>query len=156
MRPDAYLDEVNAVLKRNAMKRILVIEDDPAMNQYLRDILSKAGYELSSAKNGIEGLEAIRACPPDLILLDIFMPEKDGLEVLMELRRLSRKQRVLVTSGKQHLLSGSSLHLAEKLGANATLPKPFTPKELLSQVTKLLENSSDSTEKAKVAGCSSK
>jgi DNA-binding response OmpR family regulator len=119
------------------MKRILVIEDDPAMSQYLGDILTKAGFQVSFAMNGIEGMEAIRAIAPDLLVLDIFMPEKDGLEVLMELRRVAPELRVLVTSGKQHLLSGSSLHLAEKLGANATLPKPFTPKELLSQVSKL-------------------
>src|SRR5688500_7341980 len=106
------------------MKRILVIEDDPAMSQYLGDILTKAGFHVSFAHNGIVGLDAIRACPPDLVLLDVFMPEKDGLEVLMELRKASAKVRVLVTSGKQHLLSGSSLQLAQKLGANATLPKP--------------------------------
>jgi DNA-binding response OmpR family regulator len=138
------------------MKRILIIEDDPALNQYLGDILAKAGYDVTSAKNGIEGLEAIRGCWPDAIVLDIFMPEKDGLEVLMELRRLSRKLCVLVISGKQHLLSGSSLHLAEKLGANATLSKPFTPKELLNQVSGLLGNTSNSGEKAELAVSSSK
>ena len=138
------------------MKRILIIEDDPALSQYLSDILAKAGYEVSAAVNGFKGLEAISANPPDLIILDIFMPEKDGLEVLMELRRRSHKLRVLVTSGKQHLLSGSSLQLAAKLGASATLAKPFTPKELLSQVAKLLENPNDSGKKAALATAPSK
>ena len=119
------------------MQRILIIEDDPAMSEYMGDILRRAGFSVSAAFNGLAGLEAIRSSPPDLAIVDIFMPEKDGLEVLVELRRHAPKLNVLITSGKQHLLSGSSLALAEKLGANATLPKPFTPKELLNVVSKL-------------------
>ncbi len=119
------------------MQRILVIEDDPAMSEYIGDILRRAGFQVDAAFNGVTGLEALRSTPPDLAILDIFMPEKDGLEVLVELRRTAPELKVLIVSGKQHLLSGSSLALAEKLGANATLPKPFTPKELLNQVTQL-------------------
>ena len=119
------------------MQRVLIIEDDPAMSEYMCEILRRAGFEVSAAFNGVTGLEALRTSPPDVAILDIFMPEKDGLEVLIELRRTTPDLNVVITSGKQHLLSGSSLSLAEQLGANATLPKPFTPKELVSVVSRL-------------------
>jgi DNA-binding response OmpR family regulator len=119
------------------MQRVLIIEDDPAMSEYMGEILRRAGFDVSAAFNGVTGLEALRSSPPDVAILDIFMPEKDGLEVLIELRRTNPELNVVITSGKQHLLSGSSLSLAEQLGANATLPKPFTPKELVAVVSRL-------------------
>ena len=118
------------------MRRILVVEDDQAMNQHLGDILTRAGFQVLAAFNGVTGLEAVRASAPDLVVLDIFMPEKDGLEMLVEMRRLEIRTPVLIISGKQHLLSGASMVLAEQLGASAALAKPFTPKELLNHVTK--------------------
>ena len=120
------------------MRRVLIVEDDPAMSEYIADILARAGFQVSAALNGAAGLEAIRSSPPDVAILDIFMPEKDGLEVLVELRQMCSPLQVVITSGKQHLLSGSSLSLAQQLGANATLPKPFTPKELLETICRLV------------------
>jgi DNA-binding response OmpR family regulator len=116
---------------------MLVIEDEPAMNQLISDILSQAGFHVTSAFDGVAGLEAIRSSAPDVVILDIFMPEKDGLELLIELRRFARSLPVLVISGKQHLLSESSMSLARQLGATAVLAKPFTPPELLKAVSKL-------------------
>jgi two-component system response regulator BasR len=72
-----------------------------------------------------------------VVILDIFMPEKDGLEMLVELRRFASAVPVLVISGKQHLLSGCSMELARQLGADDVLPKPFTPKALIDCVTAL-------------------
>lgn len=119
------------------MQRILIVEDDAAMNDYIGDILKQTGYQVSAAFNGVSGLEAIRSASPDVVILDIFMPEKDGLEMLVELRRTSPKLPVLVISGRQHLLSGCSMSLARQLGASDVLAKPFTPKELLSRVAPL-------------------
>lgn len=116
------------------MQQVLVVEDDPAMSQYIGEILTKAQYNVLSAFNGIAGLEAIRAGSSQLVVLDIFMPEKDGLEVLVEMRRFSPDLPVLVISGKQHLLSESSMNLAKQLGADDVLSKPFTPQELLERV----------------------
>jgi DNA-binding response OmpR family regulator len=73
-----------------------------------------------------------------VVILDIFMPEKDGLEMLVELRRLSAALPVLVISGKHHLLSGCSMSLAKQLGANDVLSKPFTPKALVERVVSLI------------------
>jgi DNA-binding response OmpR family regulator len=138
------------------MRRILVVEDDHAMNQHIADILNKAGFKVSSAFDGVAGLEAVRTSTPDLIVLDIFMPEKDGLEMLVELRRAKIDVPVLIISGKQHLLSGSSMSLAEQLGASGTLAKPFTPKELLNHVCKFAGILPVDAKKAATAGSASK
>jgi len=123
------------------MQRVLIVEDDPGMNDYIRDILAQKGFEVSSAFNGFGGMEAIRSSPPNVVVLDIFMPEKDGLEMLVELRKVARSLPVLVISGKQHLLSGCSMSLAKQLGATDVLSKPFTPKALVDRVTELVNAS---------------
>ena len=129
------------------MLRVLIVEDDPGMNEYIGDILSQKGFQVSSAFNGFSGLDSIRAATPHVVILDIFMPEKDGLEMLVELRRFAGALPVLVISGKQHLLSGCSMSLAKQLGASDVLSKPFTPKVLLERVTALAEQSSGRTKR---------
>ena len=124
------------------MLRVLIVEDDPGMNEYIGDILSQKGMQVSSAFNGFSGLDSIRADTPHVVILDIFMPEKDGLEMLVELRRFAGALPVLVISGKQHLLSGCSMSLAKQLGATDVLSKPFTPKALLDRVMALAEQAS--------------
>jgi len=122
---------------KGIMLRVLIVEDDPGMNDYIGDILSQKGFEVRSAFNGFTGLDAIRSSPPHVVILDIFMPEKDGLEMLVELRRFASSLPVLVISGKQHLLSGCSMSLAKQLGASDVLAKPFTPKVLIERVVAL-------------------
>lgn len=121
------------------MPRVLIVEDDTGMNEYIGEILARKGFQVSSAYNGFTGLESIRSSPPHVVILDIFMPEKDGLEMLVELRRFSEGLPVLVISGKQHLLSGCSMELARQLGATDVLSKPFTPKALLDRVSALID-----------------
>lgn len=112
------------------MKRVLVIEDDEAMCKHLRDVLVYFGYEVRTAANGSLGLQTLKAFPADMAIVDVFMPEKDGFETLLEIRRDYPDMKVLVISGKEHLICGKSIKFAEKLGANGTLTKPFTTKEL--------------------------
>jgi CheY-like chemotaxis protein len=112
------------------MRRILVVEDDDAMCKHLQDLLVYFGYEVRIAGNGNLGLSALKEWEPDLVILDVFMPEKDGFETLLEIRRDYPKMRVLVISGKEHLIYGKSIKFAEKLGADSTLVKPFTTKQL--------------------------
>lgn len=107
------------------------------MNEYIADILGKAGYKTFGVLDGAGALEAFRSTAPDLVILDIFMPNKDGLEVLVEIRHQRSKVPVLVISGKQLLLSDASMGLARQLGANDVLSKPFTPEELVNRVSLL-------------------
>lgn len=112
------------------MKRVLIIEDDEAMCKHLQDLLVHFGYDVRVAHNGNTGLSALKAWQPDLVVLDVFLPERDGFEILIEIRRDHPKMKVLVISGKEHLIYGKSIKFAEQLGANSTLTKPFTTKEL--------------------------
>jgi DNA-binding response OmpR family regulator len=112
------------------MKRVLVVEDDDAMCKHLQDLLVYFGYEVRIASNGNVGLDALKNWHADLVILDVFMPEKDGFETLLEIRRDYPGMKVLVITGKEHLIYGKSIKFAEKLGANSTLVKPFTTREL--------------------------
>ena len=119
------------------MHRVLVMDDESAMNEYITDILKPAGFDVFAALDGVTGQEALGAHDPHVVILDIFMPGKDGLEVLIELRHRRSSVPVLVISGKQQLLSDSSMGLAKQLGADEVLAKPFTPEELIDRVSRL-------------------
>jgi CheY-like chemotaxis protein len=119
------------------MKRILVVDDERSFADLVSDILLDAGYVVSCASSGPEALKQFRTSPTDLVILDLFMPHPDGLETLLDFKREFPDLKVLLTTGKQHLLSGNSVELAQSLGANGTLFKPFTPKELLRVVAEL-------------------
>ncbi len=121
------------------MQRVLVVEDDGSLNQHVCDLLAQGGYETSAAFDGEEALRIFRETKPHLVILDIFLPGKDGLETLVEMRRESPKTKFILTSGKQYLLNLQSLRIAEELGA-ATLPKPFTATELFAHVDPLAES----------------
>lgn len=119
------------------MKRVLVADDEPAFTELVSDILLDSGFIVSCASSGSEALKQFRTSPTDIVILDLFMPDGDGLETLVEFRREFPTVKLLVVTGKQHLLSGNSLELAKTLGANRALLKPFTPEELLCAVTSM-------------------
>ena len=122
------------------MKQALVIEDDDALNEHVSELLRQSGYRVSNAFTGDDGLRIFRSVNPDVVILDIFMPGNDGLEALIEMRRENTRAKILLISGKQHLLSKQSLKMAQQLGADATLSKPFTGKELLDLVGSLTQS----------------
>jgi DNA-binding response OmpR family regulator len=119
-------------------RTILVVEDDPELRDMLQDTLVPAGFEVLSAKNGIEGIRLFRSHRIDLAIVDIFMPEKDGFETLMEMRRHAAEAKVIVISGGGGLKMAQVLIWADKLGAAETLAKPFSPKEIIEAVNRLL------------------
>ena len=121
------------------MARILVIDDDLEMRAMLKQTLSAAGHEVASAKDGKQGMKEYWATLADLIVSDIFMPEKDGVEIIMELRRDFPKLPFIAMSGNP---SGMNLlNLTQKLGAARILEKPFHPSELLTAVEDVLKSS---------------
>jgi DNA-binding response OmpR family regulator len=121
------------------MKRILIIEDDEQLRPMIRRILEKAGYGVVEAPNGKEGIRLFRAQSADLIITDIFMPEKEGLETITELRRDFPDVRIIAMSGGG-IKTGtfSTLPYAKALGAHGTLSKPFQHRELLDMVEAVL------------------
>jgi DNA-binding NtrC family response regulator len=119
------------------MARILVIDDDPGMRAMLEQVLKAAGYEVVSAANGKLGMELQRASPAHLVITDLFMPEKEGMETIMELRRDFPEVAVIAMSGKHG--AGSLLAATKRLGAALTLEKPFQSDELLAAVEQVLK-----------------
>lgn len=116
------------------MCRILVVEDDLAVLAVIERCLAGAGYDVETATNGREAMDRIHAQRPDVVLTDVYMPEKDGIELIMELVRLPEKPRLIAMSGGGMLNDATMLSVAGKLGAVRTLKKPFRLEELLATV----------------------
>jgi len=118
--------------------KILIIEDDEEVREYLESVLSRAGYEVLSAANGKAGVEAFIDNPADVVITDIIMPEKDGIETIMDLRRRNSNLKVIAISGGGRAEPENYLHSAKLLGANKTMKKPFTNEEMLQAIRDLL------------------
>jgi CheY-like chemotaxis protein len=118
------------------MARILVIEDDENVQTLIRDVLSEAGHSIVLAKDGREGLFRYRHERPDLVITDIFMPERDGLDVILELA--SSDATIIAISGGGDLDRAYHLDDAIHFGARSCLAKPFTVDALLGVVQEVL------------------
>jgi CheY-like chemotaxis protein len=119
------------------MKQILVVDDDPLMHRLFQHHLEKAGYQMVSAKTGREALDLAVRQPPHLIVMDIMMPDMDGLEALRELKKGDVTKNipvVVITANGHHVARKES----EQSGAAVFLTKPFSPTQLLTEVRKLL------------------
>ena len=123
-------------------KRILLIDDEEAVRLTVGEILRRAGYEVQSANDGKSGLDLFRRQNFDLLITDLLMPERDGLETIMELRRGRTPLKIMVISGCGQTLGSEYMQIARHLGADYSLPKPFTRVELLAVVAKLLDGPS--------------
>jgi DNA-binding response OmpR family regulator len=118
---------------------VLVIDDDPAMRGTIRKILGRDGHEVREAKDGREGLALFNAEPADVVVTDLLMPNKEGIETIVELREHAPDVRILAISGGGSILAESALADAEALGADASLPKPFSVDQLREAVAALLD-----------------
>lgn len=125
------------------MATVLLIEDEDSIREGLRDRLVSEGHRVLEAQNGRIGLKLFREHLPDLVITDILMPEKDGLEVIMDVRKENPGQRIIAMSGKQAAgMELDVLSIAKKLGACATLEKPFEFPALSSAIEACLRQKS--------------
>jgi DNA-binding response OmpR family regulator len=120
------------------MARILIIDDDHMVRETLRVILTAAGYEVALANDGKEGLNAFARFQPHLIITDILMPEKEGMETIQDLRQQAPDLPIIAISGGGRVGNMSFLKVAQHFGANRTFAKPFEPDDILSAVNDLL------------------
>src|ERR687895_511828 len=121
------------------MKRILVIEDEPQMLLGLRDNLELEGYEVATASDGDEGLQKAASFQPDLVILDVMLPRKNGFDVCRELRaRGTATPVVMLTARSQE----SDKVLGLELGADDYVTKPFSINELLARVRVMIRRAS--------------
>ena len=119
-------------------KRVVCIEDEPEMIDLVRLILGRKGFYVIGANGGIEGLETVRREKPDLILLDLMMPDMDGWEVYQQIKADSALREIpviVVTAKAQSIDKVLGLHIAK---VDDYITKPFGPQELLESVEKIL------------------
>ena len=123
------------------MAGILIIDDDVQILDMLRQTLEREGYEVMDASNGRKGIRLYRKEPADLIITDIVMPEKEGLETIMELKKDFPEVKIIAISGGGQIIPDHYLDSAKLFGAIRTFAKPFEHKELLEAVQELLQES---------------
>jgi two-component system chemotaxis response regulator CheY len=123
------------------MARILVVDDDHALRSGVRVVLESAGHIVAEAADGEAGLRAWREQGADLLLVDVFMPERDGLELIRALRGAIPQPRIVAMSGGGRIGLTDVLSAAAAFGAARTLRKPFAPSDLLTVIDQVLEGS---------------
>ena len=118
-------------------KRILVVEDTEDNRQIIRDLLSSVGYELIEATDGAEGVALAQSQHPDLILMDIQLPEMDGYEATRRIRAIPELARVPIVAVTSYAPSGDEAKTREA-GCDGYVAKPFSPRQLLAKVREFL------------------
>ncbi len=116
---------------------VLVIEDDPFFRDVMVEALERAGFRTQAAENGSVGLKIAMAQPLDIVVTDLFMPEKEGMETIRSLRDRFAFMPILVVSGGIAGQRSDFLGMSVRLGASAAISKPFLPSELVQAVRKL-------------------
>ena len=125
------------------MARILVIDDEKDVCDVLCRILAAHGHAPVATYDGDEGLAAFRAEPAEIVVTDVIMPRQEGLETILELRRIQPAVKIIAISGGGSGGAGEYLALAKQLGARRTLTKPIGSEELLAAVAELLMDLDD-------------
>ncbi|MGH6988915.1 MAG: response regulator [Stellaceae bacterium] len=120
------------------MSTILLIDDDPLVAFTVERMLQGGGHTVIRAGDGEKGLKILRDEPVDLIITDIIMPVKEGIETIREIREYDTTLPVIAVSGGGHGAGGNYLRMARALGATETLAKPFDQEQLLAAVNRCL------------------
>jgi CheY-like chemotaxis protein len=138
------------------MKRVLIVDDDPSVRRMLQLTYESAGYTATTAGNGNEALRALEAAPYDLMVVDIVMPEKEGIETIQEIRESRPELAIIAMSGgarfgvtgEVRLEASHALHLAGRLGASRCFAKPIDNVALLAASEELIAASQKSPDPA--------
>lgn len=115
-----------------------MVDDEKEMRDYLCEVVTRARCEAVCVAGGEEALKVCRREGISVIIVDIFMPDKDGFETLMEIRRSFPQAKLIAMTGRVQRMGMDVLMWAQKLGAHAALAKPFTPDELLSAIARVV------------------
>lgn len=120
------------------MASILVIDDDPNLRDMMHRMLTRAGYDVLMAEEGAEGIETYRKSPTDLVITDLIMPGKEGLETIVDLRREFPDVKIIAISGGGLVGPHDYLNAARGLGATASLSKPSDSRTILATIRETL------------------
>ena len=125
------------------MALILIIDDDEGLRRMATKAIEKAGHTVICAENGREGVEMFTAHRPALVITDILMPEKEGIETIREIYAAAPETCIIAMSGGGARQDMSFLKFSEKLGAGAVMEKPFRPADLVATVERLLKDAAE-------------
>jgi two-component system, OmpR family, response regulator BaeR len=125
--------------EKNKAATILIVEDEPKLSALLSDYLRQAGYHTSIIADGNAVVPAVRASMPDLILLDLMLPGRDGVDICQELRSFSQVPIIMVTAKVEEI----DRLLGLKIGADDYVCKPFSPREVVARVRAILRRIGD-------------
>ncbi len=128
------------------LKNILLVDDEESIRKMVRAVLGEKEYAFTEASNGVEALEIMETQSFDLILTDVIMPDCDGIELVMSVRKKLPDIKVIVMSGGGRVRADHYLNLAEKLGAARVFEKPFNTAELRETVSELLSETDSAME----------
>jgi YesN/AraC family two-component response regulator len=120
------------------MTKLLIIDDEESIRKVFKRFLVAEGYEVRVAEDGVEGIEIFREMRPDVVITDIVMPNKEGLETIGEMKKINPDARILAISGGGYNPAEIYLRNAQLLGADAILMKPFRVQSLIGEIKKLL------------------
>ena len=120
------------------MPRILVIDDEPLLRSTVVTILTREGFSVEEASDGEAGIAKFRKNQPDVVITDIFMPNRDGIEVVMELKRSNPRTKIIAMTGGGQRRMGEIASAANLLGADHILHKPFERESLLAALNAVL------------------
>jgi DNA-binding response OmpR family regulator len=120
------------------MAKILLVDDDAAIRKMLRLTLTRAGHEVEEVTDGSKAWEKYQARPADVVIMDLIMPEKEGLETIRQFKRNGAQTKILAISGGGRMDARDLLVIAKQFGADKALAKPFTQEDLLAALKSLL------------------
>ena len=123
-------------------RSVLVIDDDKDLLAVIARVLRTAGFDVRTTSDSRSVSDLVRSRPPQVLITDIMMPERDGVEVITEIRKTTRGIRILAMTGRSHIGGLNLLEMAERLGADDTISKPFDGDELLAKIDALLSGPS--------------
>ena len=130
------------------MATILVIDDEESIRWLLQVVLERAGYQVLTAEHGKHGLRLLEHQAVDQIIVDLFMPEMDGMELILLVRKMRPATKIIAISGGSGLMD--CLYAAKKVGAHDTLTKPFNVQELLAAMSRQLAGITESSSSSRV------
>ncbi len=118
--------------------KILLTDDEKVFSRVLQKVLQSKGYDVDIAYNGSEALKLIESTTYDVIVTDIIMPEKDGIELILDIRSMQPNAKIIAISGGGRIAANDHLDAAKRLGADCILTKPFPASELIKQINQLV------------------
>jgi len=138
--PDEPIELLKILRRGMKMALILIVDDDELVRTFLNRLMEKNGHQTLVAENGKKAVEQYQQNQPDLVITDIVMPEQEGIETILKLKRINPEVKIIALSGGGKIPPSEYLRMATKLGAAKAFMKPIDNSRLMAAVDELLSN----------------